>query len=86
MSKNFESGPVGFLFENHLLSSVVSLALLIAGIVTVSASLLVAAGIVAYGWPFLYVYLLNRKTASETTVATPSKRLTAVRPSVAGAH
>jgi len=85
MSNNVTSGPVDFLFENHLLSSVISLALLITGIVTVSATLLVAAGIVAYGWPFFYVYLLNRKTSAETTEKAPAKRLTVVRPSAAGA-
>jgi len=86
MSKTTTSGPVGFLFENHLLSSVAALALLVAGIATVSAPLLIAAGIVAYGWPFLYVYLLNRKTESDAVEKAPAKRLHSIRPSVVGAH
>lgn len=85
MSNNDNAGLAGFLVENHLLSSVISLALLIAGIVTASAALMVAAGIVAYGWPFLYVYLLDRKTKSETDEKARAKRLTVVRPSTAGA-
>ena len=86
MSKNITSGTFGFLFDNHLLSSVIALALLAAGIATVSAALLLASGVAAYGWPFFYVYLLERKTKPESVEKAPAKRLNVASPNVASAH
>lgn len=83
MSKLITSGPLGFLFENHLLSSLIALALLIAGVVAVSAPLLIAAGVVAYGWPLLYVYALDAE--SKAAKSTPA-RLGKSTPSAVGAH
>ena len=86
MSTNTASSPVDFLSENHLLSALASLALLVAGIATVSVPLLLSAGVVAYGWPFLYVYLLNLKDKSNAAEKAPAKRLHSIRPSAVGAR
>ncbi len=86
MSKNVTSGTFGFLFDNHLLASVIALALLAAGIATTSVFLLLAAGVVAYGSPILYVYLLDRKTRAAGVEKAPAKRLHVARPNVANAH
>ena len=86
MSKNITSGTFGFLFDNHLLSSVIALALLAAGIAAESVVLLLASGVAAYGWPFFYVYLLERKTTPESVGKAPVKRPNVARPHVASAH
>lgn len=86
MSNKLASSPVGFLLENRVLPSVLSLTLLLAGIVTVSTPLLIASGIVAYGWPFLNVYLLNLKNTPDTVEEKPAKRLNSLNPSMLGAR
>lgn len=73
------------LTANRLLSSSVSLATLIAGIVTVSLPLLLVSGLLAYGWPFLHVYLANVNDAANT--AKPARAgLTTLRTSALAAH
>jgi hypothetical protein len=85
MSKNTTSG-LSPLFDNYLLSSFISLILLVAGIATASVSLMIASGIVAYGWPFLYVYLTHHKDNPETVEKAHAKPLNVARPTAAGAH
>jgi Flp pilus assembly protein TadB len=59
----------GLMYNNYLLFRVIALILLVVGIATVSFPVLIAAGIVTYGWPFLCAYLLKtgvgRKNAGE---------------------
>ncbi len=86
MSNKLTSSPIGFLLENRVLPSVLSLTLLLAGISTVSAPLLIASGIVAYGWPFLNVYLLNLKHTPDVVEKKPAKRLNSFNPSALGAR
>ena len=81
-----KSRIVDFLLENHLLSSLVSFGVLLLAIGTTSLSLLFLSGIIAYGWPFFYVYLLDVKEKSATEEKAPAKRLHSIRPSVVGAH
>jgi hypothetical protein len=64
------------LTENRLAASLVSLALLLTGIFTVSVPLLILSGVVAYGWPFLNVYLSNLNAAPSTAKATARTVLT----------
>lgn len=80
-----KSRIVDFLLENHLLSSLVSFGLLLLAVGTASLSLLFLSGILAYGWPFFYVYLLDVKEKSATEDKAPAKRLHSIRPSVAAA-
>jgi hypothetical protein len=72
MKANVIIGIAKFLFNSRLYSSAVSLALLVVGIALSSASLLIAAGILAYGWPFFHVYF---KDMPETVEKAPAKRL-----------
>jgi uncharacterized membrane protein (Fun14 family) len=64
MSKN----TADFMFENFLLFRVIALILLVVGIATASFPVLMAAGIVTYGWPFFYVYLLKSDAGREGPV------------------
>lgn len=84
MSTTTTSPFVERLIENRLLASAVSLAILIAGIVTVSAPLLILSGVIAYGWPFLGIYLLNKEEATKT--ARKTARPTTLRANTAAAH
>lgn len=73
-----------FLVTNHLLSPLASFTVLLLSVAFSSLPLLFLAGVMAYGWPFLYVYLLDvKEKAAETTA--PAPRLTSIRPIVAGA-
>lgn len=81
-----KSRIVDFLLDNHLLSPLVSFSLLLLAVGTASLSLLFLSGILAYGWPFLYVYLLDVKEKSTAGTKAPAKPLTVVRPSIAAAH
>ena len=78
-----KSRIVDFLLENHLLSSLVSFGLLLLAVGTASLSLLFLSGILAYGRPFFYVYLLDVKEKSAMEDKAPAKRLHSIRPSVA---
>ena len=77
---------VDFLLENHVFSPLVAFSLLLAAIGTGSLSLLFLSGLVAYGWPFFYAYLLDVKEKSATEVKAPAARLHTIRPSAVGAH
>ena len=77
---------VDFLLENHVFSSLVTFGVLLLAIGTASLSLLLLSGVMAYGWPFFYVYLLDVKEKSVTEEKAPVKRLHSIRPSIVGAH
>jgi Flp pilus assembly protein TadB len=47
------------IFDDFQLFRVIALILLVTGIATASFPVLIAAGIVTFGWPFLCVYLLK---------------------------
>jgi uncharacterized membrane protein (Fun14 family) len=64
MSKN----TADFMFDNFLLFRVIALILLVVGIATASFSVLIAAGIITYGWPFFYVYLLKSNAGRENAM------------------
>jgi hypothetical protein len=64
MSKN----TADFMLDNFLLFRVIALILLVVGIATTSFPVLIAAGIVTYGWPFFYVYLLKSDAGRENAV------------------
>jgi len=81
-----KSRIVDFLLENHVFSSLVAFSVLLLAIATASLSLLFLSGVLAYGWPFFYVYLLDVKEKSETEEKAPVKRLHSIRPSIVGAH
>ncbi|SDH73496.1 hypothetical protein [Propionivibrio dicarboxylicus] len=51
------------LTESRTAASLVSLALLLTGVFAVSVPLLILSGVVAYGWPFLNVYLSSLNEA-----------------------
>ena len=65
------------ILDNRLLASGISLALLIAGIATVSVPLLILSGVLAYGWPFLNIYLNHLAQAPKDKPA----KLGSLRPS-----
>ncbi len=81
-----QSRIVDFLLENHVFSSLITFGVLLLAIGTASLSLLFLSGIMAYGWPFFYVYLLDVKEKSATEAKAPAKRLFSVRPSAVGAR
>jgi len=81
-----KSRIVDFLLENHAFSSLAAFGVLLLAIGTASLPLLFLSGIMAYGWPFFYVYLLDVKEKSAKEETTPAKRLHSIRPSVVGAH
>ena len=81
-----KSRIVDFLLENHVFSSLVAFGVLLLAIATTSLSLLFLSGVLAYGWPFFYVYLLDVKEKSATEEKAPAKRLHSIRPSIVGAH
>lgn len=66
------------LTENRLASSVLSLATLLGGIVTVSLPLLILSGVFAYGWPFLHVYLSSVNARAEEAAKPARKTLTPI--------
>ena len=66
------------LTENRLASSLAALVTLIAGVVTVSAPLLILSGVFAYGWPFLHVYLSTVNDAAKETAKPARKGLTSI--------
>lgn len=74
---------IEFLLENPWISSVVSLAVLFAGIATASLALLFASGVMAYGWPFLYVYLTSLKDRPEESAKPATPRPNLIRPPIA---
>lgn len=74
------------LTANRLLSSSLSLATLIAGIATVSLPLLLVSGLLAYGWPFLHVYLANVNDAANSADKPARASLTTLRTSALAAH
>jgi hypothetical protein len=53
------------IFDDFQLFRVIALILLVAGFATASLPLLIAAGIVTFGWPFLCVYLLKYDAGRE---------------------
>ena len=67
------------LTESRLAASLVSLALLLTGIFAVSVPLLILSGVVAYGWPFLNVYLTSLNEAPSTTKSPARDILTPAR-------
>jgi hypothetical protein len=69
MSKN----TADFMFDDFLLFRVIALILLVAGIATASFPLMIAAGIVTYGWPYLCVYLLKSDAGRENAGKTSSR-------------
>ncbi len=81
-----KSRIVDFLLENHAFSSLAAFGVLLLAIGTASLSLLFLSGIMAYGWPFFYVYLLDVKEKSAAAEKAPVKRLHSIRPNVVGAH
>lgn len=83
MSTKSSAFSIERLIDNRLFSSAASLAILIAGIVTVSAPLLILAGVLAYGWPFFSIYWLNRE---ETKAERKPARLTALHTNAVAAH
>lgn len=76
---------VDFLLDNALLSPFVSFGILLLAIGTGSLPLLFVAGILAYGWAFFYVYLLDVREKSAAEGEAPLKRLRSFRPSSAAA-
>lgn len=50
---------------------------------TASLSLLLLSGVMAYGWPFFYVYLLSVKENSNCGFLPDDA---SIRPSIVGAH
>jgi hypothetical protein len=77
---------VNVLLKSNPLLSVVGIATLFAAIVTASLPLVVLSGIIAFGRPLLYAYLLNLKEAgsSEASV-TPVTSARTFRPGIASA-
>ena len=86
MSTKSSAFSIERLIDNRLFSSAASLAILIAGIVTVSAPLLILAGVLAYGWPFLHVYLANVNDAANSADKPARAGLTTLRTSAIAAH
>ncbi|MDR2613941.1 MAG: hypothetical protein LBC91_01255 [Candidatus Accumulibacter sp.] len=75
MNKN----TAGSVFDDFLLFRVIALVLLVTGIATASFSMLIAAGIVTYGWPYLCVHLLNSNARRETPRRISSRLLELTR-------
>jgi hypothetical protein len=75
MSKN----TAGSIFDDFLLFRVIALILLVAGIAMTSFPLLIAAGIVTYGWPFLCAYLLKSDAGRENAGKASSRLLELAR-------
>lgn len=67
------------LTENGLAASLAALVALIAGVITVSLPLLLLSGILAYGWPFLHVYLASVNANATETAKPARKPLTPIR-------
>mgnify|MGYP003590237627 CR=1 FL=1 len=61
------------LLAHRLLSSAASLAVLIAGVASVSVPLLILSGVIAYGWPLLQVYLASLDEDAKRS-STPARK------------
>jgi len=77
---------VDFLLENHVFSSLASLAVLALALATSSLFLLFVSGVMAYGWPFFYVYLLDTKEKLAKESKAPAKRASSIPANIAAAH
>ena len=76
---------VDFLLENHVFSSLASLAVLALALATSSLFLLFLSGVMAYGWPFFYVYLLDTKENLAKESKAPAKYVGSIPANVAAA-
>ena len=81
-----KSLTIDFLLENHLAGSLLAFATLMTALATSSIALVFLSGVIAFGWPFFYVYLLDVKEKSATTEKAPAKRVPAIHPNVVAAH
>jgi hypothetical protein len=81
-----KSRTVDFLLENHFAGSLLGFATLLAALATSSLALVFLSGILAFGWPFFYVFLLDVKEKSATEEKAPAKRVLSLRPNVVGAR
>ena len=81
-----KSRIVDFLLKNHVFSALATFGVLLVAIGTTSLPLLFLSGIMAYGWPFFYVFLLDVKENPATEVKAPAKELFSVRPGTVGVH
>lgn len=70
--------------ENPLVSSLLALAIWIAGAMSGSTALMIASGVVAYGRPLLYSALLNNEAKTEKPAKAGFDSFASVRPSAVG--
>ena len=77
---------VDFLLENHVFSTLASFAVLVLAIATSSLFLLFVSGVMAYGWPFFYVYLLDTKEKLANESKASAKHIHPIPANVAAAH
>ena len=71
------------LVKSPIVSSLLALAVWIAGAMSGSIALMVTAGILAYGRPLLYIALLN---SEEKSAKASFGGFASIRPSAVGAH
>lgn len=71
---------------NPLASSMLALAVWIAGAMSGSIALMIASGIMAYGRPLAYNALFNSDAKTEKSAKTSFSGLSSIRPSIAAAR
>ncbi|MBS1228391.1 MAG: hypothetical protein H6R17_1668 [Proteobacteria bacterium] len=77
------SNTASSLIKNPIVSSLLALAIWVAGALSGSIALMIASGILAYGRPLLYSALLNREGKSAKT---GFGSFASIRPSAVGAR
>jgi hypothetical protein len=70
--------------KSPIVSSLLALAVWVAGVMSGSIALMIASGILAYGRPLLYSTLLNSDAKTEKSAKTGFDSFASIRPSVAG--
>ena len=77
---------VDFLLNNHAFFPIAGLAVLALALATTSLFLVFVSGVIAYGSPFFYVYLLDTKEKLAKESKAPAKSARSIPANMATAH